>query len=242
MSNDSNYSGRIRSLVVALLALQLLLVGARAVTTVRAQDQLPAAPETSAFTFDTPAMALTIPTGVDRGNQVAARWNDQAKLVFASMQVDWSTDAPPATITALSPFGWIRLLYVAPISNGPSEYAALSVMFERVSGRLVAADASRWDLTPPEAGLLDGVTVSDETAVLAVEISRGTAYRAACPNLRSQSLIAIERDPLSGAPIWSVSYRENGRDASGAMRIDVNASDGTVNEIRPGPDSCAKKG
>lgn len=241
MSDDSKHTGRFRSIVVGLLALQLLLVGARAVTTVRAQDRLPAAPDASEFTFDTPAMALTIPSGVERGNQVAARWSDRAKLVFASMQVDWSTDAPPETVTALSPFGWIRLLYVAPISNGPSEYAALSVMFERVSGRLVAAEASRWDLTPPGTGLLDGATVSDETAVLAAEIARGTAYRAACPNLRSQSLIAIERDPLSGAPIWSISYRENGRDASGSVRIDVNASDGTVSEIRTGPDSCAEK-
>lgn len=232
----------ITSIVAVLLVAQLVLVGARAVTTVRAQDRFPSAPPISSFTLDTPAMSLTIPSGIERGNQVAQAWSGDARLVFASMQVDWPTSTPPETVTALSPFGWIRLLYVAPIDGGQSDFAALSLMFERVSGRLVAADSSRWDNAPSATGLLDGVTVSDETAVLAAEIARGTAYRTPCPDLRNQSLIAIDRDAQTGEPIWSISYRENGRDAGGSMRIDVNASNGSVNEIRSGPDTCAQKG
>jgi hypothetical protein len=187
-------------------------------------------------------MALTIPTAVERGNQVASAWSEAAVLTFASMQVDWPTDTPPATVTSVSPFGWIRLLYVAPVDNGPSEYAALSMMFERVSGTLADARVSRWDLAPSQTNLLDGITVTDETALLAAEIDSGTAYRTACPDKRNESMISITRDPVTNAPVWNINYDENGRNSSGSMLLQVNATDGTLTEIRLGPSTCATQG
>lgn len=229
-------------IVTLLVALQLLLVGARAAITIRSQGAIPSAPALDAIEFSTPAMALTIQTGAERGKQVATEWSSDAVLAFASMQVDWPTQTPPATVTTVSPFGWIRLMYVAPVSDGPSDYAALSLMFERVSGTLADARVSRWDVAPDQTNLLDGISVNDQTAVLAAEIDAGTAYRTACPDKRNESMVSITRDPINDQPIWSISYDENGRDSGGSMLIAVNASTGVVNEIRLGPSTCAEKG
>jgi hypothetical protein len=133
-------------------------------------------------------------------------------------------------------------MYVAPIEDGSSDYAALSLMFERVSGKLAGASVSRWDVTPRTGNLLDGITVTDQTAVLAAEVDKGTVYRSACPDKRNESIVSLTRDPATGEPVWNVSYDENGRNSSGSMLINVNASTGAVTEIRLGPDTCATQG
>ncbi|MGH2548358.1 MAG: hypothetical protein ACRDHN_03160 [Thermomicrobiales bacterium] len=225
-----------------LAVIQVALAGARAALTVRSQDSIPSAPSVDAIEFPTPDMALTIQTGAERGNQVASAWSSGAELAFASMQVDWPTGTPPTTVTNVSPFGWIRLMYVAPVKDGPSDYAALSLMFERVSGKLTDARVSRWDVAPDQRALLDGITVSEETAVLAAEIDRGTVYRTACPDKRNESMVSITRDPATGEPIWNISYDENGRNSSGSMLIAVNASNGALSELREGPATCATNG
>jgi hypothetical protein len=227
---------------VLLVILQVIFVAVRMTTTNRAQNAVPSAPSLDAFEFPTPDMALTIQSGAERGNQVATAWSSDAVLTFASMQIDWPTEPPPATVTSVSPFGWIRLMYVAPVDNGPSDYAALSLMFERVTGKLADARVSRWDVSLQSGNLLDGVTVTDETAVLAAEVDKGTVYRTACPAKRNESIISITRDPATGQPIWSVSYDENGRNSSGSMLINVNAATGALTEIRLGPPTCAEQG
>lgn len=242
MNDTPTKRDRILALLAILIFLQLVLAGARLTTTIRAQDALPSAPALDAIEFQTPDMALTIQSGAERGSQVAAAWTGDAILTFASMQVDWPTDAPPATVTTVSPFGWIRLMYVAPVHNGPSEYAALSLLFERVSGKLTDARVSRWDVEPSEGALLDGITVTDETAVLAAEIDSGTAYRAACPAKRNESIVSLTRDPASAEPVWSISYDENGRNSSGSMLVAVNATSGELTDIRQGPATCADQG
>jgi hypothetical protein len=239
MSERSSRASKALTIVVFLVLLQIALAGARAAITIRSQDSIPSAPSIDSIEFPTPDMALTIQTGAERGNQVAAAWSGSAELAFASMQIDWPTGTPPTTVTNVSPFGWIRLMYVAPVKNGPSDYAALSLMFERVSGKLTDARVSRWDVAPDRVALLDGINVSEETAVLAAEIDLGTVYRTACPDKRNQSTVSITRDPITDQPIWNVSYDENGRNSSGSMLIAVNASNGTLSELRVGPATCA---
>jgi hypothetical protein len=242
MTTHSTRRSTITTLLLFLLVLQVVIVATRLTTTIRAQDALPSAPALDGIEFPTPDMALTIQSGVERGNQVASAWSSDAVLTFASMQVDWPTGAPPETVTSVSPFGWIRLMYVAPIENGASDYAALSLLFERVSGKLAGASVSRWDVAPRSGNLLDGITVTDETAVLAAEVDKGTAYRSACPDKRNESIVSLTRDPATGDPVWNVSYDENGRNSSGSMLINVNAATGAVTEIRLGPDTCANQG
>ncbi|CAN5490457.1 hypothetical protein BH09CHL1_BH09CHL1_14410 [soil metagenome] len=224
--------------MIALAVLQIALVGARAAITIRSQGAIPSAPAVDSIEFPTPTMGLTIQTGAERGKQVAAAWSSGATLTFASMQIDWSTDVPPETVTSVPPFGWIRLMYVAPVSDGPSNYAALSLLFERVSGRLVDARVSRWDVAPDQVSLLDGISVSEETAVLAAEIDAGTIYRSACPTKRNQSIVSLTRDITTDQPIWNINYNENGRNSTGSMLIAVNAGNGTLTELRKDPGAC----
>jgi hypothetical protein len=114
------------------------------------------------------------------------------------------------------------------------------MLFERVSGALVSTSVSEWNSSGPLVPLLDGVSVSDETAILAGELSGGTQFRSACPDRRSQSGISLTIDPATRERIWSIVYRESGRSAGSPMRISVNASSGEVREVRSGASTCAE--
>ena len=228
-----------RSLGLLLLVLQVVLVVSLLIVTQREASALPAAPDPAAWDLPVPDMALTVETGIERADEVARSWNENAQLTFVSMQIDWPRDDPPITVTSVSPFGWIRFMYVAPIDGAASDYAALSLMFERVSGQLTNASVSEWDTPPPTEPLFQGVTVSGETATLAGELSGGTVFRAACPQERSQSGTSISIDPLTGDRIWNVVYRDNSEAAGGPMRISVNAESGDVQELRSGSATCS---
>jgi hypothetical protein len=228
------------SIGIALVAIQLVLAASLLVLHQRAASALPPAPNPDDWDLPVPDMALTVLSGVERADDVALTWRDDAVLSFVSLQVDWPTSPPPPTVTSVSPFGWLRVVYVAPVLGATSEYAALSMLFERVSGALVSTSVSEWNSSGPLVPLLDGVSVSDETAILAGELSGGTQFRSACPDRRSQSGISLTIDPATRERIWSIVYRESGRSAGSPMRISVNASSGEVREVRSGASTCAE--
>jgi hypothetical protein len=225
-----------------IAALQVVLAVALFGVSRSQASALPAPPDVEAIDLPVPDMALTIATGIERANALALEWQADARLSFVSLQVDWPTSPPPPTVTSVSPFGWLRVVYVAPVDGAESDYAALSMLFERVSGALIDADVSPWHIAPPSTDLLADVQVNEETALLAAEISGGTAYRAACPDLRSNTSISITIDAVSDEPTWHVGYRERGRDASGTMRFEINAGTGAVSVTRAAPESCGAQG
>jgi len=225
-------------LLVVLLVVQIVLAIALVSVNRSEASALPDAPDVDAIDLPVPDQALTISNGIERANDVALAWQNDASLSFVSLQVDWPTAPPPETVTSVSPFGWLRAVYVAPVDGAGSDFAALSLLFERVSGALIDADVSPWHIDPSGTDLLAGIQVNEETALLAAEISGGTAYRAACPELRSHTMISIERDSATSEPLWQIGYRERGRDASGTMRFAVNASSGAVSTTREAPEAC----
>jgi len=224
---------------LVLLAVQILLVGAFVVVTQRQANAIPSAPNPDDWNLPVPDQGLTIETGIARADEVARSWRQDAQLAFVSMQVDWSPDAPPAVVTSVPPFGWLRFIYVSPIDGGESEHAALGMLFERVSGALVQTGVTSWDAGMPDRALMDGVVVSDQTAVLAAEISGGTIYRAACPDRRSQTGVSLSADAISGQPTWNLVYRERGAGGEATKRVTVNAVDGTVTDVRRGAITCS---
>jgi hypothetical protein len=223
---------------IAFVAIQVLLAGSLVFLHQRAASALPAAPNPDDWDLPVPDMGLTILTGVDRAVPIAQSWREDAELAFVSLQVDWPTSDPPATVTSVSPFGWVRMVFVAPVTGASSDYAALSMLFERVSGALVSTSVSEWNSGLPEHALLEGVTVTDETAILAGELSGGTMFRSACPDVRSQSGISLTVDPATQDRIWNIVYRDSGRSTGNPMRITVNANTGDVREIRAGLSQC----
>jgi hypothetical protein len=229
---------RLRRFLSALAVLQVVLAIALIGVTRGQASALPDAPDVDAFDLPVPDLALTIPTGVERAEAVALDWQDDARLSYVSLQVDWPTGPPPETVTSVSPFGWFRAVYVAPVEGAESDFAALSLLFERMSGALIDADVSPWHIAPSDHDLLGGLQVTDETALLAAEIAGGTAYRAACPELRSHTSISVTLDTVTGEPIWHIGYRERNRDASGTMRFEVSATSGAVTVTRDAPADC----
>jgi len=225
---------------LVLLVLQLVLAGSLILLGRQDAAALPAAPNPDDWDLPTPDMGLTVITGVERADEVARAWHDDAQLAFVSLQVDWPTSPPPDTVTSIPPFGWLRVVYVAPVDGGSSDYAALSLLFERVSGALISSSVSEWSATLPDDALLDGITVTDETAVFAAEVSGGTAFRAACPDKRSQSAVSMTMDSATGERLWNIVYRESGRNPGGPMRVTVNAATGEVREARSGSKTCAE--
>ncbi|MCC6705540.1 MAG: hypothetical protein IT334_11725 [Thermomicrobiales bacterium] len=225
---------------LVLLVLQLVLAGSLILFDRQDAAALPAAPNPDDWDLPTPDMGLTVITGVERADEVARTWDDDARLAFVSLQVDWPTSPPPETVTSIPPFGWLRVVYVAPVEGGASDYAALSLLFERVSGALISSSVSAWSASLPDAGLLDSITVTDETAIFAAEVSGGTAFRAACPDQRSQSAVSMSLDAATGERHWNIVYRESGRNSGGPMRVTVNAATGEVHEARSGAATCAE--
>lgn len=233
-----HWNGPVRWLL-ALLALQVVLALVAIGVSRSEAASLPPPPDVDAIELPTPAMALTVLSGVARADPIALDWSPDARLSFAALQVDWPTSPPPDVVSSVSPFGWLRLVYVAPVGGSPERYAALSLLFERVSGALIEARVSPWHVGMPRRELLVDVSTTDDTAVLAAELSGGTAYRAACPDRRNHTGVSISIDAISGDPVWDVVYRERNASAAATMRVVVNARDGGVSVVRSGTDSCA---
>ena len=227
-----------RSVGLLLLAIQIVLAGALFVVERREASAVPAAPNLEDWDLPVPDMALTIESGIERANQVAVSWHEDAELSFVSMQIDWATTDPPDTITSVSAFGWLRLMYLAPVPNGSSDFAALSLTFERVSGQLTGSSVRRWGSGPPPEPLFANIAVSSETAILAGELSGGTAFRAACPTLRFQSGTTLTVDQATNERFWTIVYRDRSESASGPMRLTVNASTGQVEDVAAGAANC----
>lgn len=224
--------------LLMLFVLQLVLLGGAYANQIRQDGAMPDPAANASFPFDTPATALTLMTGRERADQVAHAWDANARLVYASMQIDWPNQPPPTTVTSISPFGWLRFVYVTDISGGRTDRATLSILFERVSGRLINQTVNQWTETFGEGDLFAQVSTSDTTAVLGTELGGGTAFRAACPGVRNRSIVSLVIDQSSGQPTWVVGYPGKNGDISTGMGFHVNAATGAVTVTRQPPAEC----
>ena len=222
----------------ALLMLQAVLFGSVFASSAREDAAMPAEAPIASFDFETPDMALTLMTGKERADQVAAAWDSDARLVYASMQIDWSSDPPPPTTTTISSFGWLRFVYVTDIDGGRTDQATLSLLFERMSGQLINQTVNQWSEPFPEADLFATISTTDSTAVLGTELGGGTAFRAECPKIRNRSLVSLVVDQISGQPVWIISYPGKNGDLVTGMGFNVNAASGAVTITRQPPATC----
>ncbi len=226
------------SVLIALLILQAVLFGSVFASSARQQAAMPEPATKASFNFETPDLALTLMTGKERADQVATAWDSDARLVYASMQIDWSADPPPPTTTAISSFGWLRFVYVTDIGGGRTDQATLSLLFERMSGQLINQTVNQWSEPFPESDLFAGVNTTDSTAVLGTELGGGTAFRAECPKIRNRSIVSLVVDQTSGQATWIVGYPGENGDFVTGMGFSVNATTGAVIITRQPPASC----
>lgn len=233
----STIRNRTKALLI-LFVLQLILLGGAYANQVRQNGAIPDTAAASSFPFDTPPAALTLMTGRERADQVARAWDANARLVYASMQIDWPNEPPPTTVTSISPFGWLRFVYVTDIDGGRTDRATLSILFERVSGRLINQTINQWTEPFADGDLFAQVTTSDTTAVLGTELGGGTAFRAACPKIRNRSIVSLVLDQSSAEPIWVIGYPGQNGDITAGMGFHVNAATGAVTVTRQPPKEC----
>ena len=95
----------VQRVLLALATLQVILAVALLGVSRSEASALPVAPDVDAIDLPVPDLALTIASGIERANEVAFAWQDDARLSFVSLQVDWPTTPPPtpSTNTVTSP-------------------------------------------------------------------------------------------------------------------------------------------
>ena len=213
-----------RRIIGALLALQigLMLVG------LAVWAWVPVAPAPPA---NGPTAAQTWPASLESASPVAAAaaaaWLPEARLMHATLQIDWPWQTPPAgQIEPVAATGWVDYVFAAPWTGPgrPPGGATLSVLVERLTGEIVFQSSTAWEEMPQSrAGLAPEVTSLEAAA--AAEAAGGAEFRHACPVQRHVSRVALVAPP--GQPAhWLVTYEDvRQRDRHGLI-VTVDAATG----------------
>jgi hypothetical protein len=129
------------------------------------------------------------------------------------MQVDWPWQPPPpGVVTDIPGTGWLTYVFIAPWQppgRGPGA-ATLSVVVDRLSGRVAAQTTLGWEHAPaaPSVIATPTATVPSSTAIILAEAAGGTTFRRACPQFRHVTRISLVDQP--GVPaFWLVTYEDS---------------------------------
>jgi len=149
------------------------------------------------------APGQTLETIAPYADLVAHEWDADAKLVEASMQIDWPDGYDPIAEGTLPVGGWLLLGYATPDK-------LLTMRIDRGSGTIVDTaivplthDLANNYLSHPIMYGQGGRT--SDMAVLAFEIAYGTAFRNDCSFRRPQSWV-VPTVGSHGLPVWHISY------------------------------------
>ena len=167
-----------------------------------------------------PLEALTIESALPISDPVARSWDADAVLVSASMEVVWDQSEPVVVPATIADQGAMTRVYAA----GDRQ---LSMIMDRGSGVIFHAEEGAWsdELAVPLP--ISAIARSSAIAVLAAEVSYGTSYRAACPELRSVTRVYLSRSTENAAnPVWLVSYVDERRRDRPDIQIIVDAVTG----------------
>lgn len=223
--------------VWAVVGLQLLLVLAGLFVWRRLPD-VPDPPP-----LPPPDPAVTQPATLESGLAVAERqavaWLPDARLMLATLQVDWPWDVPPGPPPELPGTGWLTYVFVAPWqAPGRSPGAAtIALRVERLSGQIVSQDVLPWEQAPPMPTATPAPAVTAARAVLAAEAAGGTDYRRACPQFRHltrASLVDVE----PWGRHWVVTYEDATQPDQNGMLVRVDAATGAVLQVRTDVAAC----
>jgi hypothetical protein len=244
-----------RLVLLSILAVELVLAAAGAWlwTSATIADESPRGdPPTLPPEVPRP---LTLETGYPLVAERARGWDEQARLILVSGQLDWPLDVPPGPLRELPGGGWLTYVFVRD-REGQAE--SLSMLVERYSGTVVQERVAPWG-GPAPAGNLDllALPTSSTDAVVAAEAAGGTEFRRACPGARHQTRISLgvaepARDGAGGsdsaatpetAPdqgergspaaerdelIWILGYRDVRDEGRAPLLVSVGASTGAV--------------
>lgn len=224
-----------RRLMWGLVALQVAvaLVGIGVWWAIAASDPPAPVPPGSGSGSDS---GIVGPVGLETGAAVAwerARaWSEGAELLSATMQVDWPWDAPPSEVGEVPATGWLTFVFVATWDPGlgrREEAASLTVLIDRLGGRVVGQTTSGWEEAPTLAPPPATPTVGSLEAALVAEEVGGTAFRARCPERRHSSRLSLVPAGTEDLPEhWVVTYEDDAQPARQGLLIRIDAASGGV--------------
>lgn len=230
-----------RKLLWCLLGLQLL-IGAAGVIFWRASAAPAPAPSFAVGVATPGRLPATLEDGAAVAWERARGWRAGARLLSATMQVDWPWDPPPGAVRTLPGTGWLTYVFVAPWepAGRREEAASLTVLVERLSGEVVAQTTLGWE-TVPDARPDEGEPpVPSAAAVLVAEASGGTSFRRGCPQFRHLTRVALM--PAGTLPThWVVTYEDARQPARHGLRVRVDAASGAVLETAEEGAGCAEE-
>ena len=219
------------TIVVAILAGQVALTGI-AFTRADAPDQLttPIHPSTE------PDRPVDFEGVWLFASKVAADWRSDAKLVRATMQIDWPLEPQPEQFAELPQGGWILLAFL-------SKGELLTMRLDRGSGTIVETrllalvEASR-DAYAAAAIDFEQASTTSGTAARAADAAYGSEYRAACPEMRFVSWLTVAREPVTGQPVWRITYETRAEEPQPSMMLDVDWQTGDILNVTNATADC----
>jgi hypothetical protein len=187
---------------------------------------------------------LTIESGVKLGEEQAAAWLPDAKLMNVNMQVDWPSEQADSTVTSLPAGGWVTATFVAPWEHDEAKAATLGVFFDRGSGQLFGQWQTEWPNAPVPAISLPQSGVDSTTASIAAELAGGTAFRAECPRERNRTRVSLTTEPNANNNdeprlVWLINYT-NSRNENLGYRVIVDVESGEILSTEDNRTECGE--
>lgn len=177
-----------------------------------------------------PASATTYEDAVAIAQAQADRWLPGARLLNATMQVDWPWRVPTGRVTDLPATGWVTAIFLAPWDAPPGRNetaASLSVVLERLSRQIVLQETLGWETAAiPPATPTPGI--DSTVASILAERGGGTEFRRACPELRHLSRIGLVSNAPGFPQHWLVTYEDSRRPEAHGLLLRIDAATGAV--------------
>jgi len=170
-------------------------------------------------------------------NEVAIDWRDNARLVGASMQIDWPREGDSQPLAELPLGGWIFLAFL-------SDDDLLTMRIDRGSGtivetkQLVLGDRARaaYAAHPIE---LSAATTRSGTAAQAAETAYGLDFRSACHDQRFMSWLTVRQDDVAGIPNWHIEYVVRADEPQPSLKLDIDWRSGEIGDVENATEPCA---
>lgn len=186
-----------------------------------------------------PGTPLTVESGYPAALTWAQQWNPAAWLFGVQVQIDWPAEAVQAGKPDLPANGWIVYLFAAPREDFGDRGAVLSLMVDRASGVVIAADVTSWTQPPARRLDLSSYPVASSVALYAAELTGGAEFRLACPQHRHVMRLSLTLDAAATAPFWVVTYEDDRAPGQPTLRVTVDARTGEITRTDLGSAPCS---
>jgi hypothetical protein len=219
---------RLRRLLYVLVGAQLVLAGLGAARWYNAVFDDPLPDQRPVLSPATPK-PVTLESAYPLAAERALQWDEDARLIMVSAQIDWPLSVPPGPLRELPGGGWLTYVFVRDIDG---EGQSLGLLIERYSGVIVDEAIADWGGPAPDGSLdLGALPVGSMSALVSAESAGGTEFRRSCPAARHETRLSLDlgsqhgdggsfaqATPVAGqgtpapteaaAPVWLVGYRD----------------------------------